>query len=653
MGDLDADAPALLEWLNSLEVVTRRYDRLSELADGEALLRVMHDLSPDGFPSPSMIGNSEVLVRLLEGLEQHLRDRGGAGSQDETCLQCLEQAKAGFVQPVHLAKLALVATVQNDLPKRRDYVEAIMSLSVEAQQAAQAIIERFMSGSGLDSPSGRYPTADRPRHNSFSPTFSPPPRAASVRDMTRERLDFTEVGLDVEERFRRLKDEYIAVMEEQERRQEERAALRKDLEAERKRRREAEEAEREAKAERKLAEEARERVREETRVLYEGRMLQEAARAAERLRHLDLELEGLREELGLARVQAANAEKLSNQLELCKQKIEEGHTLRRENKELRVQVDDLLAKPSGGGGGAEHMQRSLARAREDAAAAAREREEAQRQLVLLKEELASGQQLQRGLAEEVRTLRSGGSGGSAAAAPGAGRGGDGHGRALALEAGSALLAAATAEASVGDVVGPGRRGGGAPPPRRPGPTTSPTEASAVAAASSAEPASRAKARPWPSPPLPAPGAAAALPPLPPERSVRTSSARPRCNCWPLANSSFSRTSCLCASSRSLAAAAASSRARANERCMCSAPPPPPLGFARRSSTWTRSSLFSRRSVCPSSIFCLHNSSWLDNFSALAACTRARPNSSRKPSSSKSKCLRRSAARAASCSILPS
>mmetsp|Transcript_18025 Transcript_18025/g.50071 ORF Transcript_18025/g.50071 Transcript_18025/m.50071 type:complete len:600 (-) Transcript_18025:330-2129(-) len=457
MGDLDADAPALLEWLNSLEVVTRRYDRLSELADGEALLRVMHDLSPDGFPSPSMIGNSEVLVRLLEGLEQHLRDRGGAGSQDETCLQCLEQAKAGFVQPVHLAKLALVATVQNDLPKRRDYVEAIMSLSVEAQQAAQAIIERFMSGSGLDSPSGRYPTADRPRHNSFSPTFSPPPRAASVRDMTRERLDFTEVGLDVEERFRRLKDEYIAVMEEQERRQEERAALRKDLEAERKRRREAEEAEREAKAERKLAEEARERVREETRVLYEGRMLQEAARAAERLRHLDLELEGLREELGLARVQAANAEKLSNQLELCKQKIEEGHTLRRENKELRVQVDDLLAKPSGGGGGAEHMQRSLARAREDAAAAAREREEAQRQLVLLKEELASGQQLQRGLAEEVRTLRSGGSGGSAAAAPGAGRGGDGHGRALALEAGSALLAAATAEASVGDVVPPDRR----------------------------------------------------------------------------------------------------------------------------------------------------------------------------------------------------
>jgi len=458
MGDLDADAPALLEWLNSLEVVTRRYDRLSELADGEALLRVMHDLSPDGFPSPNMIGNSEVLVRLLEGLERHLRDRGGAGSQDETCLQCLEQAKAGFVQPVHLAKLALVATVQNDLPKRRDYVEAIMSLSVETQQAAQAIIERFMSGSGLDSPSGRYPTADRPRHNSFSPSaFSPPPRAASVRDMTRERLDFTEVGLDVDERFRRLKDEYIAVMEEQERRQEERAALRKDLEAERKRRREAEEAEREAKAERKLAEEARERAREETRVLYEGRMKQEAARAAERLRHLDLELEGLREELGLARVQAANAEKLSNQLELCKQKIEEGHTLRRENKELRVQVDDLLAKPSGGGGGAEHMQRSLARAREDAAAAAREREEAQRQLVLLKEELARGQQLQRGLAEEVRTLRSGGSGGSAAGAPEAGRGGEGHGRALALEAGSALLAAATAEASVGDVVQPDRR----------------------------------------------------------------------------------------------------------------------------------------------------------------------------------------------------
>lgn len=453
MADEDADTPALLEWLSSVDVAAERHHCLGDLADGEALLRVMHDLDPEGFPSPDGRAGHPVycppgdyVVRLLEGLETHLRNRGAG---DEPWAPLLVRARAGLpTQPASLAKLVLVATVENDLPRRRHYVETIMRLSVPSQEVARSIVERFQTGAGLESPSASASaanasadSAERPRFLVKEPSFTPPSRSLAAREMPKGLPDFMEVGLDADSRFRRLKEQYISAMEEQERLVEERSALKRDLEAERTRRRDAEEAERVARTELRLAEEARGRVKEEQRNLFDLRLEQEAARYKERLQQKEDELEGLREDVGLLRGQAVAAERLGSQLEICKQKLEETHGLRRENDELKVQLEEILARPGAGGG--DHLHRAVARAREEALAAVRERDEAQRQGELLREELGREQDARRKAAEGLEALRRGGGAGPAGAGAAAARGGGaGPGQVLAAEAGAALLAAA-------------------------------------------------------------------------------------------------------------------------------------------------------------------------------------------------------------------
>lgn len=444
----DADAPALLEWLDLVDA-EHVHEDLGDLADGASLLRVMHDLDPDGFPSPDVrFGRpgfcppSEYATRLLEGLEALLHGRG-AGRDEQICAHMLREAReGGQPDPVLLTKLVLVATIENDLPRRKHYIEKMLSLSVSAQESVRCIVERFQIGRGLESPSASStPAGGSSRRAMQEPGFSPPSRSLSAMDATPKPLpDFMEVGLDPDSRFRRLKEQYISAMEEHERITEERSVLRRELEAERTKRREAEEAERVARVELKLAEEARDRMKEEQRSLFDLRLDQEVGHFKELLKEREYELEGMRDEIGLLQSQAAAADRLANQLEHAKQKIEEQQALRREHEEMKKQLEEVLTRPGGGGG--DHLHRSLARAREETLAASRERDEANRQTELLRQEVAREQTARRRATEDLAAFRRQ-FGLPEGAQPSEGSGGAAD--PLAVQAGVALLAAAAAE----------------------------------------------------------------------------------------------------------------------------------------------------------------------------------------------------------------
>jgi len=224
-------------------------------------------------------------------------------------------------------------------------------------------------------------------------------RSPSVRHA--DDPDFKEVGLDAESRFRRLRMQYIAAMEEQERLVEEQKVLQGELDKEKQRRRDAEEAERLARAEMRLAEESRDHVKEEQKALFELRLDQESQSFAQRLRQREKEIEDLREDLS---AQAVAAENVSAQLDLCKQKLQEQQEVRKENEELKGQIEELLSRSSSSAG--EHLVKSLARSREDTAMAVREREDLRQQLDLLQQTLAREQQSRNQIAEELETLRS-------------------------------------------------------------------------------------------------------------------------------------------------------------------------------------------------------------------------------------------------------
>ncbi|CAK0883187.1 unnamed protein product, partial [Prorocentrum cordatum] len=117
----DIDASILLEWVNSLDwVVDDGASGVEELGDGRLLLRVMHDASPDIFPS--LEGCATPLHDLLSGLLDHFRARhGGRG---EACARRLlegseargGQARAGpAASAALLLQLVVVATLETQL----------------------------------------------------------------------------------------------------------------------------------------------------------------------------------------------------------------------------------------------------------------------------------------------------------------------------------------------------------------------------------------------------------------------------------------------------------------------------------------------------------------------------------------------------------
>lgn len=440
----DGDAPALLEWISAVNATSKPIRSIEELGDGEVLLRIMRDLSPGRFlpaDADACRPQASHLLQLLEGLEEHLR---GRGESNRTCEFLLAQARNGdLVDPALLAKLVLVATVENELPRRDFYVEAMFHLSHETQTIVQAILQRFLSGAGLESPTKphqRTRPGGSPLYSESSPSFTPPNRMVSAASPGDRLPDFREAGLDLETRFRRLEQHYHVAMDTQERLLEEKTALKRNLEAEQTRRRELEQLERTMRMDLREAEEARDRAREEQRSSFESRLDTEMGNCKARLVQKDEELEVMREEFGLARGQAAGAEKLSNQLELFKQKLEESQAFRHENVELRAQIEELLNKGDNAAG--EHLHRSLARSRESASRAAIERDEAQRQVELLREELSREQEAlrkHRGLLGSAHLDSCGAAGGAAAGAAAGG------GRILALEATAAILAASAAD----------------------------------------------------------------------------------------------------------------------------------------------------------------------------------------------------------------
>ena len=141
----------------------------------------------------------------------------------------LDEARArGRVDAARLAQLVIWATLESDMPQQQRYVEACQRLSTAGQRAVFTIAEHFRAEEAPEPGSGSVPLSPTAGHfGTEPPTFSPQPRVSGGLP------DFMEVGLDTETRFRRLKAQYIAAKEEQERWDEERLALRSELEDER------------------------------------------------------------------------------------------------------------------------------------------------------------------------------------------------------------------------------------------------------------------------------------------------------------------------------------------------------------------------------------------------------------------------------------
>ncbi|CAE7454839.1 unnamed protein product [Symbiodinium natans] len=379
----EVDSAALLEWVNSLAVVGEFIQTLDELADGKALLRVMHDLNPDMFPES---GSGSELRVLLHGLLEHFRGRQGCA--EAVARYWIEEGHR-TVTPSLLTQLVIWATLDNELPNHTHYVQTCQELSAPSAAAIVLIAERFSLDLDASPLSSMMPGLPR---RSISGFAGSPGSDVLPRSVSSELQDFLEVGLDPETRFRRLKEHYIVLKEEQERWEEERSRLSAELESERLKRLEAQEKERLAQAELRLAEEAAERAREEQRVSLEMKLEQSLWKGTSELRQKEQEVERLREEVEISRVQAQNNQKLHSQLEMYKKRMEECQAWKREKDELRRQLDEITTSRQAGSGTMEHLHARLANLRDDVASVSRERDEARLQIQMLQAQLEQAAQ---------------------------------------------------------------------------------------------------------------------------------------------------------------------------------------------------------------------------------------------------------------------
>ncbi|OLP98221.1 Proline/betaine transporter [Symbiodinium microadriaticum] len=405
--DIKVDAAALLEWINSLAVVGEFVQSLDELANGKILLRVMRDVNPEAFSEHS----GSELKALLRGLVEHFKGRQGCA--EAVARHWLEEG--GTVTSL-LTQLVIWATLDNELPNHAYYVQTCQELSATSASAIVLIAERFsldLDSSPLSSIIPGIPGFPR-KSGAF--TGSPGGSGALPRTLSAELPDFLEVGLDSETRFRRLKEHYIALKEEQERWEEERSRLNAELETERAKRVEAQEKERLAQAELRLADEASERAREEQRASMEMKLEQELWKATAELRQKEQEVERLREEVEISRVQAQNSQKLHSQLEMYKKRMEECQGWKREKDELRKQLDEITTSRQAGSGTVEHLHGRLANLRDDLASVSRERDEARLQVQMLQSQLEQAQTQAQSNDQEIsqptRAVETSGSGAS-------------------------------------------------------------------------------------------------------------------------------------------------------------------------------------------------------------------------------------------------
>ena len=403
----EVDAAALLEWINSLAVVGEFVQSLDELANGKILLRVMRDVNPEAFSEHS----GSELKALLRGLVEHFKGRQGCA--EAVARHWLEEG--GTVTSL-LTQLVIWATLDNELPNHAYYVQTCQELSATSASAIVLIAERFsldLDSSPLSSIIPGIPGFPR-KSGAF--TGSPGGSGALPRTLSAELPDFLEVGLDSETRFRRLKEHYIALKEEQERWEEERSRLNAELETERAKRVEAQEKERLAQAELRLADEASERAREEQRASMEMKLEQELWKATAELRQKEQEVERLREEVEISRVQAQNSQKLHSQLEMYKKRMEECQGWKREKDELRKQLDEITTSRQAGSGTVEHLHGRLANLRDDLASVSRERDEARLQIQMLQSQLEQAQTQAQSNDQEIsqptRAVETSGSGAS-------------------------------------------------------------------------------------------------------------------------------------------------------------------------------------------------------------------------------------------------
>ncbi|CAK9093924.1 unnamed protein product [Durusdinium trenchii] len=320
------------------QVVQQHVRSLRDLADGELLLQIMRDINPQDRRFRDFSGSGTALDVLRAGLQQHFAGRTRH-------------------LPASLLRIMLLAERFSEEPETPE---------------AGGVSGRASSAFG-----------------------SMMPRSSELA-----LPDFLEVGLDPETRFRRLKEQlernqsgsrhYIALKEEQERWEEDRQKLMSDLESERSKRLEAQETcekERLARAELRVAEEAQDRLREEQRAALEMTPVLAVERYQSELRQKDAEMERLREELEVARVESQKAQKLQSQLEIFKKRLEECQVWKREKEELRRQLDEITSSNKAGSGTVEHLHGRLAALRDELQTANRERDQAQLQVKLLQGEL--------------------------------------------------------------------------------------------------------------------------------------------------------------------------------------------------------------------------------------------------------------------------
>merc|ERR1719221_1936165 len=153
----------------------------------------------------------------------------------------------------------------------------------------------------------------------------------------RESGGFLDVGLDLEVRYRKLKQQHFDLVEERDHLDQERLFLKRELEEEALRRQAAEESERLLKQELRVADESRNRVKEDNRAMLEvqfDRKIETLERTyAEQLEFAEQELQRLQDERDIALDQAKAADRSST---ATRTKLEfELEKLRREHEQLQ------------------------------------------------------------------------------------------------------------------------------------------------------------------------------------------------------------------------------------------------------------------------------------------------------------------------------
>merc|ERR1719271_442290 len=214
---------------------------------------------------------------------------------------------------------------------------------------------------------------------------------------------FMDLGLDVETRFRKLKEEYTYLLEEKEQWEEERATMEQKVEAERENRIAAEEAERMAHKHLKDKEDAlRQAEAEAAESAADAKAAKEVARQMEEFAWEMNEFQQVKDDLDIARIQVAQAEKQAKLTEAqLRQKTDEVHRLRQLNHDLEEEKDKHWSSVQSGA--VEHLHTRIKELSTECRAVACERDNEQERNRLLSVDLEKLRRKQQELQDQLRT----------------------------------------------------------------------------------------------------------------------------------------------------------------------------------------------------------------------------------------------------------